>query len=49
MTDEELTRIIDETIHRTVNETVNETVYKLSTKRLLKDENKTGIEKSKSY
>lgn len=41
MTDEELTRIIEETVHKTVNETV----CKLHTKRLLKDDNKTGIEK----
>ena len=41
MTDEELTRLIDETVHKTVEETV----YKLTTRRLLKDDQKTGIEK----
>lgn len=41
MTDEELQRLIDNTIHKTVDETV----YKLTTRRLLKDDQKTGIEK----
>ena len=41
MTDEELTRLINETVHKTVDETI----YKLSTRRLLKDDQKTGIEK----
>lgn len=41
MTDEELTRLINDTVHKTVDETV----YKLSTRRLLKDDQKNGIEK----
>lgn len=41
MTDEELTRIINDTVHKTVDETI----YKLTTHRLLKDDQKTGIEK----
>lgn len=41
MTDEELKLLINDTVHKTVDETV----YKLSTRRLLKDDNKTGIEK----
>ena len=41
MTDEELTRLINDTVHKTVDETV----YKLTTRRLLKDDQKTGIEK----
>lgn len=41
MTDEELERLVEETVHKTVDETV----YKLTTRRLLKDEQKTGIEK----
>ena len=41
MSDEELTRLINETVHKTVDETI----YKLTTHRLLKDDQKTGIEK----
>lgn len=41
MTDEELTRLINDTVHKTVDETI----YKLSTRRILKDDQKTGIEK----
>ena len=41
MTDEELQHLINDTVHKTVDETV----YKLSTRRLLKDDSKTGIEK----
>lgn len=41
MTDEELKRVIADAVHMAVDETV----YKLSTRRLLKDDQKTGIEK----
>lgn len=41
MTDEELTRLINDTVHKTVAETV----CQLTTKRMLKDNQKTGIEK----